>query len=294
MHDYKNLIFSGGSIRGLSYIGCLKSLKEHGILKNITTFVGVSIGSMFSTLVYLGYTYKELHQLIMAIKLEELKNISEENVLDFFKHFGVDNGDKFKKFIQICMKKRGFHEEITFKEAHRILNKKLIIVGSCLNTQSADYFSYESSPDMQIIDAIMASISIPFYFTMKTIGEFSYGDGGLIDNYPIQLFKEELDQTLGFLICENVNTYNKIDGIDKFTMSVISCMSNQLQELYLELYRDYTVLIHLNYNCLQFKLSDKEKLHIINTGYLETNKFFHKLKMKKTIKELKEFKKIKN
>ena len=42
------------------------------------------------------------------------------------------------------------------------------------------------------------------------------------------------------------------------------------------------------------KLSDKEKLHIINTGYLETNKFFHKLKMKKTIKELKEFKKIKN
>ena len=58
---------------------------------------------------------------------------------------------------------------------------------------------------MKIVDAIMASISIPFYFTMKTYGEFNYSDGGLIDNYPIQLFKDEIDETLGFLICENVS-----------------------------------------------------------------------------------------
>ena len=38
---------------------------------------------------------------------------------------------------------------------------------------------------------------------MKTYNDL-VNDGGLIDNYPIQLFKEELDETLGFLICENV------------------------------------------------------------------------------------------
>lgn len=283
---YKNVIFSGGSIRGLSYIGCLKSLEEQGILEGLTTFAGVSIGSIMATLIYLGFSSKELYQLIMAIKLDELKNIDFDNIMDFFTNFGVDNGEKFKKFIEICIRKRGFKHDINFQEAQNIIKKKLIIVGSCLNTQSADYFSYETTPKMKIVDAIMASISIPFYFTMKTYGEFSYGDGGLIDNFPIQLFKDELDETLGFLICENVMTYNKIDGIDKFTLSVISCMNNQLQKLYLELYRKYTILIHLNYNCLQFKLSDKEKLHIINTGYQETNKYFHKLKMKTILSDI--------
>ncbi len=283
---YKNVIFSGGSIRGLSYIGCLKSLEEQGILEGLITFAGVSIGSIMATLIYLGFSSKELYQLIMAIKLDELKNIDFDNIMDFFTNFGVDNGEKFKKFIEICIRKRGFKHDINFQEAQNIIKKKLIIVGSCLNTQSADYFSYETTPKMKIVDAIMASISIPFYFTMKTYGEFSYGDGGLIDNFPIQLFKDELDETLGFLICENVMTYNKIDGIDKFTLSVISCMNNQLQKLYLELYRKYTILIHLNYNCLQFKLSDKEKLHIINTGYQETNKYFHKLKMKTILSDI--------
>ena len=279
VNKYKNVIFSGGSIRGLSYIGCLKSLEEHNLVDSIQTYVGISIGSIMSTLIYLGFNSTELFQLMMAIKLDELKNIDADNIIDFFKHFGVDDGSKFRKLIEVCIRKRGFKHDINFLEAYKIINKKLIIVGSCLNTQSADYFSWETTPDMKIVDAIMASISIPFYFTMKTYGEFSYGDGGLIDNYPIQLFKEELDETLGFLICENVTTYNKVDGIDKFTLSVISCMNNQLQKLYLELYRKYTVLIHLNYNCLQFKLTDKEKLHIINTGYQETNKYFHKLKM---------------
>ena len=59
---------------------------------------------------------------------------------------------------------------------------------------------------MKMKNAMMASISIPFYFTMKTYGEFNYVK--LIDNYPIQLFKDEIDET-SFLICENVSIYNK-------------------------------------------------------------------------------------
>ena len=76
---YKNVIFSGGSIRGLSYIGCLKSLEEQGILEGLTTFAGVSIGSIMATLIYLGFSSKELYQLIMAIKLDELNAKFHEN-----------------------------------------------------------------------------------------------------------------------------------------------------------------------------------------------------------------------
>ena len=36
-------------LRGLSYIGCLKSLEERGIIEGITTFGCLTTGSAFQT-----------------------------------------------------------------------------------------------------------------------------------------------------------------------------------------------------------------------------------------------------
>ena len=63
----KNLIFSGGSIRVLSYIGCLKALEEYKIIDNIETFTGTSSGGIFSLLLNLGYTFKEMEELCFRI-----------------------------------------------------------------------------------------------------------------------------------------------------------------------------------------------------------------------------------
>ena len=41
----KNLILSGGSMKGLAYIGMIKCIEEYNIVKSIDNYVGTSIGA---------------------------------------------------------------------------------------------------------------------------------------------------------------------------------------------------------------------------------------------------------
>ena len=49
----KNLVLSGGSTKGFSYIGVIKCLDEFSLLDNLEEIVGTSIGALFSTFVCL-------------------------------------------------------------------------------------------------------------------------------------------------------------------------------------------------------------------------------------------------
>ena len=48
------LVFSGGGIKGISYIGIIKYLEDEDLLKNINTIVGTSIGSVLGLSSFLG------------------------------------------------------------------------------------------------------------------------------------------------------------------------------------------------------------------------------------------------
>ena len=46
----KNIIFSGGGMKGWAYIGTIKALNEYIPFKNIEQVIGVSVGSLFGLL----------------------------------------------------------------------------------------------------------------------------------------------------------------------------------------------------------------------------------------------------
>ena len=55
-----NLVLSGGSIKGISYLGLIKALYEHPeIYDNITCYAGASIGSLFAALLILKIPYEQ-------------------------------------------------------------------------------------------------------------------------------------------------------------------------------------------------------------------------------------------
>ena len=41
-----NLVFSGGSIRAIGYVGCFKALEEYNLMKDIHTLAGTSAGGI--------------------------------------------------------------------------------------------------------------------------------------------------------------------------------------------------------------------------------------------------------
>ena len=58
----KNIVFSGGGLKGWAYIGTIKALNEVVKLKDIEQIVGVSIGAVFG-LFYLLNSYWTINYL---------------------------------------------------------------------------------------------------------------------------------------------------------------------------------------------------------------------------------------
>ena len=54
----KNLVLSGGSMKGLAYIGMIKCIEEYDIVKKIDNFVGTSIGACVCFCLMIGFTYE--------------------------------------------------------------------------------------------------------------------------------------------------------------------------------------------------------------------------------------------
>ena len=53
---FDTVVFGSGANRGIMFGGAIKSLEKRGILANITTFVGTSIGALFAAACAVGYT----------------------------------------------------------------------------------------------------------------------------------------------------------------------------------------------------------------------------------------------
>ena len=56
---YKNLVFSGGGVRGIAYLGALEMLDEYGIIENIQRVAGTSAGAITATIVSFGLSIQE-------------------------------------------------------------------------------------------------------------------------------------------------------------------------------------------------------------------------------------------
>ena len=94
----KNLVFAGGGFKGIAYIGVLRYLESSGLLEDIKTFSGTSIGALISLLIVLGYTSKELTNLICKLDIDKIKDIRAKK---FFTNFGIDSGVKIVYLLKL-------------------------------------------------------------------------------------------------------------------------------------------------------------------------------------------------
>ena len=262
----KNLVLSGGSIRGYAFIGAIKALTEFNILNNITTFCGTSIGGVISLILNLKYTYNELYAILIKLHIQDLQHITTDNILNFFYEYGIDSGDNIIRVIDILIKAKVGNPSITFKELYNITKKKLIVTSVCVNTQSIIYYNYEDTPDEPVSLSIRKTISVPFLFKPVKDKGLLYVDGGLINNFPINLFENEKDKTLGILLYDEVlETDNSINSFDKYFTVLLDCIFKDTIRNNLKQY--HIIVLKTNTNFLKFNISLHEKIQLMDLGY---------------------------
>tara|TARA_B110000495_G_C22932976_1_gene545504 strand:+ start:59 stop:952 length:894 start_codon:yes stop_codon:yes gene_type:complete len=280
----KNLIISGGSMRGFTFLGAIKYLEEIDILQNIETFTGTSIGACLSLCLSLSFSSKELIDIFTNLDIEKQRDITVDNVLNFFEDYGLDNGDKILNILKIIIDKKikllkkenliteDFNENITLRDLFNITKKKLTIVGCCLNNMETIFYNYELTPDMKVLDAIRITFSIPFIFKPVLIDGKYYVDGGITNNYPIELFDSK--ESIG-LVSVNKKIYNlKIENIEQYFISILwSSFFYELKKK-IEMYKEITINIECELNSFDFALDKLKKKELIDIGYYQTKEIF--------------------
>lgn len=267
-----NIVFSGGGVRCLAYMGVLKYFEHEDLKKGVQTIVGTSGGALFALVFILNYTFVELQHLALHLDLNSLQDISSENLFKFFSNYGLDSGHKLDRFIDLLIEKKLGKKQVTFLELYKLYNIKLIINGTCVNTRTVEYFNHITTPNMLVNTAIRISCSIPIMFNSVNIGDKVYVDGGIVDNYPMDIFKHELCKTLGFYILYKNDKHDEINSIDKFMLNILLAINNKFESLLLENYKDNTVIIESDVGHVDFNISDTDKLNIIKKGFDSTKK----------------------
>jgi NTE family protein len=267
----KNIVFSGGGVKIYSFLGFIKALEENNLFEHVNSYIGTSAGALISTLCVLGFKYKEIEEIVLKINANNLKNISTDNILNFFDNYGLDNGESFERIITIILEAKLKNSNITFKQLYEITNKKLTVTATCINTMDIEYFDHINSPDIQVKKGLMMSIAIPLLFNPVKINNKYYADGGIASHYPIDYFKDEKKYTYGILVVNKLNKCHKIENIKDYMMNVLFCSHHNLIKTCYNDYKDNTMLIETeDVNGLDFSIEYNTKINLIEDTYKKT------------------------
>ena len=83
-YHFRNLVFEGGGVKGIAYVGALQVLEEKGILPNIVRVGGTSAGAINAVLVGLNYTPAETQQILNKMNFEKFMDDEDGNEVMMF------------------------------------------------------------------------------------------------------------------------------------------------------------------------------------------------------------------
>lgn len=167
------LALAGGGSKGLIHAGALQYFEENKIV--FKSLSGTSAGSIVAGLYCCGK------------KPYEILNFFSTTKMFTTKHLGLST----KGFIQTSTLRNEF-EEIIGDPKIENLNLELKIVATNLLDGTSKIFSKGN-----LINSILASSAYPGVFTPMKIDNVIYADGGMVNNFPIDIIPKNIDATVG-------------------------------------------------------------------------------------------------
>lgn len=194
-YHFKNLVFEGGGVKGIAYVGAMEEFENRGITGNISRVGGTSAGAINALITGLRYNLADTSKILWSTDFGKFMDGSWGAIRDAMRlvnEFGWYKGDYFRQWIgEIIAAKLG-KPDATFADAKAKGCLDMYFIGTNLSTGFAESFSAEKTPDMPIVDAVRISMSIPVFFAAcrNKRGDV-YVDGGALNNYPVRLFDRE-------------------------------------------------------------------------------------------------------
>lgn len=231
METYTNLVFEGGGIKVVAYLGALRVLIAHNLLKNFTKFAGSSAGAIVATLLACDASIEYIEKIIGSLDFSKFMDDSWGIFRDFYRmltSYGIYKGNEILQFFENILADTVGSKDITFAELFNKTKKTLIITGSNINTCKSEYYSNDTTPNMKVKDALRITVSIPFVFK-PVVGDTGdiLVDGGTYNNLPMNVFRESEDFTLGIRLMSDVDQMGRkeIKSLKNFASELVGNLS---------------------------------------------------------------------
>jgi len=196
---YKHLVFCGGGTRVLLFMPSLVLLENEGLLDTIHDYWGTSAGALLAAFMAITRSAKKTHKLLHEIQYTHFRDIDVGNLFNINRTWGLDDGSSLMREI-----------ERVFELIDPGASKKTLrdypgihIPVSDLNVHETVLLDSTTYPDLCIVDAIRATMSLPFLYMpykYKPSGHY-WIDGALRANFPWNLLPNDTarHEALGFL-----------------------------------------------------------------------------------------------
>jgi NTE family protein len=173
----KNFVLSGGGCRGFAHFGAVKALQENGIYPSGIS--GTSAGAIAGAFIANGFSPDEIKDIFIERLKLNLLSWSEFNL-------GLTSMKSFRIFLQKNLRYKKFED----------LPIPFYVTATSFADGSQHIFNRGD-----IIDAIIASSSIPVLSKPLVIHRIPFVDGGLSNNLPVEPFSNNMKN----VICIHVN-----------------------------------------------------------------------------------------
>lgn len=298
INNFKYLVIEGGGMKIIPASGCIRALDEYGVLNNLIKFAGSSAGAILASVLACGYTPTEIDNIMIETDFTKFQDDDFGFIRDSFRiinNYGLCPGEYFLKWMDDKIKLKLGKKNATFQDLKKQTNKFLYITSLCVDDDKLCIFSFENTPNMIISQAVRMSVSIPFFYCPVLFENKYYIDGGISNNYPIDLFDkkgEENNKTLGIKLMgaeekrDNKIFYSKYNtqNLLHFSSSILSHLFNEMERKEINAnYWKRTISVNTgNIGIIEFDISYDKRLKHVKKSYVNTKNSLDKYIKKKT------------
>lgn len=298
--NIENLIFEGGGVHGISYIGALTELTSAGHIDSLKRVAGTSIGALIATAVALRLTPEQMSADFKTMTSSAVlpRQCFFMTVYNLIKKWGFYDSTKvtgstrpatsLRSWLEGWLEKHGWSKDVTLGQLSSRTDIDLYIAVYNRTRCRGEVLSRHNYPDAPLVFVLLAAMAVPPIFApvKVPIGNDLIIDGGMTNNFPMYVFDSEEFGGTGSYNCHTIGMRSTSDQSLYFSedinytpppprsvfeyfsgiVEVIMESGQQRHEREFDAARTCFIVIPRRISSLSFDISDEDREVLFNLG----------------------------
>jgi NTE family protein len=251
-----DIVLEGGGVKGIALVGALEELSKAGYER--CRVAGTSAGAIVGSLLAAGMPADDMLRIMQSIDYKQFRDeglIDRAGIPGKIASLTLEKGVYEGKFLHSWLSEqlaalgvRTFGDlkltEPWAKDLPPEQRYRLVVIVSDVSRGRLvrlpwDYADYGLDPDTQpVADAVRASMSIPFFYEPVNLRGNYLVDGGLLSNFPIDLFDSTNNwPTFGIKLSAKANALTKMNPVTNpldYSLAILGTATNAHDQMHVD------------------------------------------------------------